>query len=145
MNGEALIHIVRPLVRGGSETNRLQSALGTTFRRVDENPYWTFYKFDLPAGEFAGGEFRQDATGGKALLSLSPRDAAGMTEDSLDLAEWGQVARLDVYPDAGPEGAYAHVYDVDGVQVTFQFEGESERLQTLALEWGAEGGNTPPA
>ena len=139
MSGENINQIISQLAHGAPEPARLQGSLSTSFKQTDENPYWTFHTFELKDGSFAGGEFRQGKAGGRALLSLMAREDSPVTESGLDLKPWGEVRNITASPRIQPEGADAYVYNVDGVQVSFQFTHTSRRLRSVALEWGVDG------
>ncbi len=137
MSEQAVNRIVGQLARiGALEVARFEELLATVFKRTIENPYWTGYEFELPNGPFARGEFRLDKAGDKALLSLWPRDELALAESDLDLSQWGEVRGIDVNPRIPPEGTDAYIYDVLGVQVSFQLTHHSRRLRSVALEWG---------
>jgi len=136
MSDQTVNELVRQAVHAKPDTAQLQEALATTFKKSDENPYWTFYAFELKDGAFAGGEFRLIKEGGKALLSLMAREDAPVAENDLDPSPWGEVRNITASPRIQPEGADAYVYNVDGVQVSFQFTHTSRRLRSVALEWG---------
>jgi hypothetical protein len=137
MSGNRINQLVSEVVRAGLDPAGLQSLLSATFVKSDENPHWTFYTFELNEGPFAGGEFRQNKAGGRALLSLVAREASPVAERDLDLRRWGPVRSVDLNPRIKPEGADAYIYDIDAVKVSFQFTHTSRRLRGLALEWGA--------
>ena len=139
MSDQTINELVSQAIRAAPDVAQLQGLLATTFKKADENPYWTFYTFELKDGAFAGGEFRQSKEGGKALLSLMAREDAPVAESDLDLKPWGEVRNINASPRIQPEGADAYVYSVDGVQVSFQFTHTSRRLRSVALEWGVEG------
>ncbi len=137
MSGETVNQMVGQLARGTLDAARLQGLLATTFKQSNENPYWTYYEFELKNGPFARGEFRLSKEGGKALLSLMAREEPALTENDLDLSQWGEVSNIRVSPRIPPEGTDAYSYNVEGVKVSFQFTHTSRRLRSVALEWGA--------
>ena len=139
MSGQTVNELVSQAVHTAPDIAQLQGLLATTFNRTDENPYWTFYVFELKEGPFAGGEFRQSKEGGKALLSLMARGDSPVMESDLDLSPWGEVRNINASPRIQPEGADAYVYEVEGVQTSFQFTHNSRRLRSIALEWGVTG------
>lgn len=139
MNAELVSQIISRAVGSVPDPARLQEMLATTLRQTGENPYWTFYEFELKNGPLAGGEFRQSKEAGRALLSLRAREESELKESDLDLDRWGEVVNIDVNPRIQPEGADAYSYSVEGVQVSFQFTHTSRRLRSIALEWGTQG------
>jgi hypothetical protein len=136
MSDETINPLVSQLTSGTLDVARLQAALATTFRQTDENPYWTFYEFDLSDSSFARGEFRQGKEAGRALLSLWAREASPVLEEALNLNQWGEVTNIDINPRIPPEGTDAYSYNVNGVKVSFQFTHASRKLRSVALEWG---------
>ncbi len=134
MSGESINQLVNQVVRGGPGSGRLQELLATQFRQTNENPYWTFYEFELKNGPFEGGEFRQSRAEGRALLSLMAREEPALTENDLDLSQWGEVRNINISPGIQPEGADACVYIIEGVQVSFQFTHTSRRLRMARPE-----------
>ena len=110
------------------------SRLGAPLAQTDENPYWVFYDFK-PAEPFASGELRLGKQADRALVILSLPEASDLKRADLDLSAWGQLRGLDPNPRIPPEGADAYIYEVNGVQVSFQFTHTSRRLRAVALEW----------
>lgn len=116
---------------------RFKALLAAPLKQTTDNPYWTFYEFEAAQGPFRGGELRLHKTDPRALLILTPRDSAPLTESDLNLQPWGEVRNIDINPGIPPEGTDAYIYAAGGVRVTFQFTHQSRRLRTVALEWGA--------
>lgn len=119
------------------EKDGLEASLGTTLKQTRENPYWTFYEFELSNDDWTTGEFRRGKDENKALLILWPKD--GVLEKDLNLKQRGLVKNMDINPRIPPEGADSLIYDVNGVKVSYQFTHTSRKLRVVALEW------TPPA
>ena len=137
MSGQAVNRIVSQFAHiSAFELPQFEAAVGATFKQTEENPYWTFYEFELSDGPFARGDFRLSKAGGQALLSLWAREEPALVEADLDLRPWGEVRNIDVNPRIQPEGTYAYIYDVSGLKVSFQFTYNSKRLRSVALEWG---------
>ena len=116
------------------EAGEFASRLGAPLEQTDENPYWVFYDFK-PAEPFATGELRLGKPADRALLVLSLPEDSELKRADLDLSPWGQPRGLDPNPRIPPEGADAYLYEVNGVQVSFQFTHTSRRLRLVALEW----------
>ncbi len=139
MNEQTVNQVVEQLTGNKAlETARFEALLATPLKKTNENPYWTFYEFELPSGPFAGGELRLGKTPGQALLSLMARETSPLKESDLDLTRWGEVRGIDVNPRIPPEGTDAYSYTVNGVKVSFQFTHHSRQLRSLALEWGSK-------
>jgi hypothetical protein len=137
MSDSEINQIVGRLAGGGPESARLQELLSTTFKQTDENPYWIFHEFELNDSPLPGGEFRRSKEGDKGLLSLRAREEPAIKEADLDLNQLGEVVNIRANPRIPPEGADTYVYNVEGVQVSFQFAHTSRRLLSVTLEWGA--------
>ena len=137
MSAQDANQLVDQLVRVGElDVAHFAQQLGVTPRPTETNPHWQFYEFDLPGGPLAHGELRLARTGGKALLSLRPREPVTLTEENLELERWGPVHNLDINPAIPPEGTDAYIYLVNGVQVAFQLTHQTRRLRTIALQYG---------
>jgi len=119
------------------EAARLGELLGTTLTPVQENPGWTFYKFDLHEGPIPSGELRLSKSGDRVLLILTPAEQPGIYEKDIDMAQWGELSGIDVNPRIPPEGTDAYIYHANGVKLSFQWTHTSRRLRVIALEWGS--------
>ena len=137
MDGKTLNKLVEQLAKVEDLTpKRFAEALSTQVEETDQNKHWTFYEFTLGSGPFERGELRLAKTGDAALLSLWPAENAALAEQDLDLDHWGELINIDINPRIPPEGTDALIYDVHGIQVSFQFLHNSRRLRSVALEWG---------
>ena len=137
MSGQQVDELVKTVIGAGTPSVAgLEQQLGTTLKPTQENPHWKFYAFELAGGPFQGGEFRLSLAGDRALLSLSPRDSAPLTEAGFDLRQWGSATNVDINPQIPPEGTDAYTYAVNGTRLSFQFTHRSRRLRTVTVEWG---------
>ena len=139
MSTQNVNQLLDQLVRlrvGELDVAHFAQQLGVTPQPTETNPHWQFYEFDLPGGPLAHGELRLARMGGKALLSLRPREPVTLTEENLGLERWGPVHKLDINPAIPPEGTDAYIYLVNGVQVAFQLTHQTRRLRTIALQYG---------
>jgi hypothetical protein len=137
MSAEAVNQLVGDLARlDPPAVAPVEALLGARLQQTDENPFWTFYQFELPGGPFARGELRLSKAGPHALLGLWPRDDVALTEADLDLGRWGAVLNIDINPRIPPEGTDAYIYPANGARVAFQLTHTSRRLRSVALEWG---------
>lgn len=136
MSGQSVTQLVSQLLQAKAEVReQLEELLGAQFQLADENDHWSFYKFELPEGPFAAGEYRVNRAGDRVLLSLTPRDPASLAESDIELSKWGEVRNIDISPRIPPEGTDTLVYEVNGVQLRFQFTHRSRTLRTLSLTW----------
>jgi hypothetical protein len=134
------VQTVNDLVRGLADIKppdlaRFGAALGAQFKQSDENEFWAFHQADLAGGPFASAEARLGKDGRRALVILTPREDAAVTEEELDLSGWGELKNLLANPRMPPEGSTTYVYDANGVKVSFEFMHTSERLLGVYLEW----------
>lgn len=135
---EAAIHQILESLTGleTPEAARFEELLGMSLTPVQENPSWSFFRFDLEDAPFPGGELRLSKSGDRALLILTPAEKPGIFEKDLNLAAWGEPIGIDVNPRIPPEGTDAYIYDVEGVKLSLQWTHATRRLRTVALEWG---------
>ena len=137
MSGQQVEELVKTVIGAGTPSVAgLEKLLGASLKATQENPHWKFYAFELAGGPLQGGEFRLSLAGDRALLSLSPRDNAPMTEADFDLRQWGSATHVDINPQIPPEGTDAYAYAVNGTRLSFQFTHVSRRLRTVTVEWG---------
>lgn len=137
MSGQAVNQLVKQLVNlEALELSGFKGILATELRETEQNPYSTFYEFELGEGPFEGGELRLAKDGEWAFVSLRPPENSDLAEADLDLAPWGEISYLNINPDIPPEGTVAVKYEVEQVLVSFQMMYESRRLRSVALEWG---------
>ena len=137
MSGQQVDELVKTVISAGTPTVAgLEKQLGTQLKPTQENPYWKFYAFEFAAGPFQHGELRLSLAGDRALLSLSPRDSAPLTEADFNLRQWGPAVNVDINPQIPPEGTDAYTYMVNGTRLSFQFTHVTRRLRTIAAEWG---------
>ena len=139
MSGEAINNLVDRLV-GIKDLNQqaFEEILSTKLVETEQNPYWIFYDFKLSEGPFEQGEVRLAKEWEGALVSLWPAEGSSLLENQIDLSQWGEEIAIDVNPRIPPEGTDAFIYEVEGVQVSFQFTHDSRRLRSVALKWGEE-------
>ena len=138
MAGDAVNQVVARLAQPRHpDAAGFAALLGAPLQLSDENPYWTFYTFELPSGPFAGGVLRLSAAGDAALLSLSPRDPPGLTEAEVDTAAWGLRRDAVPQPRLAPEGGDLLTYHLGEVRLSVLWTNHSRRLLNLALEWEA--------
>ena len=120
------------------EPNR--QAVGTVLRAevpiTDTTSATEFHDFEIAQGPFSTGDFRRNLiTKGKGLLVLEPREEEPIHETSLDLESLGEPASRHDNMHIPPEGTETFVYDINGVEVKFQFHDKSRTLRSLAFEW----------
>ena len=137
MSGQQMDELVKTVISAGlPSVAGLEKLLGTQLKPTQENPFWKFYAFELSGGPFQRGELRLSLAGDRALLSLSPRDSAPLTETDLNLRQWGPAVNVDINPQIPPEGTDAYTYRLNGMRLSFQFTHVSRRLRTVTAEWG---------
>lgn len=136
MSDKTINQLIEALAQGAPDVERLQSTLATAFKQSNENPYWTYYEFDLQNSPFVHGEYRRGKTGNKALLSLMPVVDTLVNENDLALERWGEVQNFRINPRIPPEGTDTFIYRIDNAQVSFQLTHTSRRLRSVVLEWG---------
>jgi len=138
MSAQAVNETIDKLIGAAvPEKDGLETSLVTSLKQTKENPYWTFYDFELNDGDWAGGEFRRGKSEPKALLILRVKDGTVLEAD-LNLRQRGLVKNMDINPRIPPEGTDTLIYDLNGVQVSYQFTHTSRKLRVVVLEW------TPP-
>lgn len=137
MSGQQVDELVKTVISAGTPSVAgLETLLGTKLKATQENPHWKFYAFEMPAGPFQGGELRVSLAGDRALLSLSPRENAPLTEGDFDLRQWGPATNVDINPQIPPEGTDGYTYAVNGTRLSYQFTHVTRRLRTATVEWG---------
>jgi hypothetical protein len=137
MNGQAINQLVEQLIHIDTlEVSQIEDVLDSKLIEIEQNPVSTFYEFNLENLSLDHGEVRLAQSGEWAIIILQPTDDAEISEDDLDLAPWGEIAYLNISPDVPPEGMIAYTYDSDGVLVSFHFNEESRKLDSVVVEWG---------
>jgi hypothetical protein len=137
MNGQAINQMVEQLIHiDALEVSQIEDALDSKLIETEQNPVSTFYEFNLENSSLDHGEVRLAQSGEWAIIIIQPPDDAEILEDDLDLAPWGEIAYLNISPDVPPEGMIAYTYDSDGVLVSFHFNEESRKLDSVVVEWG---------
>jgi hypothetical protein len=139
MSAQQVDELVKTIISAGTpNAAELEKQLGATLKPTQANPFWSFYVFELASGPLQGGEFRISAAGDRALLSLTPRANAPLTEADFDLRQWGSATNVDINPQIPPEGTDGYTYAVNGTRLSFQFTHVTRRLRTVTVEWGRQ-------
>lgn len=139
MSEQAVNDIVSELARTKpQDPAQLEAVLGAKLQPSDQNEHWSFYEIELREGPFARGDYRINNAGDRALLSLTPRDPQLLTETGLDLTPWGELKNININPRIPPEGTDTFIFEIEGVQLAFQFTHHTRNLRTLSLRWESE-------
>jgi hypothetical protein len=114
----------------------LERIFSTRLTASDDNPYSMIYDFDIPSGPFERGDLRLSVDADRGHISLWAREELGLTEEDLDLQDWGDVVGINANPRFPPEGLDGYVYLLDEVRVSVQLTHHSRKLRSVALDWG---------
>ena len=137
MSGQQVDELVKTVIGAGTPSAAaLEKLLGAKLTPTQEHPHWKFYTFALNSGPFLGGELRVSLAGDRALLTLTPRPDAPLSEGDFDLRQWGPATNVDINPQIPPEGTDGYTYAVNGTRLSFQFTHVTRRLRTTTVEWG---------